>query len=366
MTRVLVAGAGVAAVECVLALRELAGSQVEIELLAPAPELVHRPASVQTPFGADAAPRIDLSALAGELGVVLWRDSLAAVATAEHHVVTRGADERHYDFLVVATGAPSRDAVPGAVTFRGPLSAGAVEGALARVAADPELRLVFAAPAGTTWPLPIYELALLSAAALRKRGVTEPDITVVTAEPTPLAALGAEAGEALVTALSRAGVDLVTDAAATFAIEGALETSQGRMIGADIVVALPALVGPRIPGLPDDGQGFIPIDEHCRVEGHANVFAAGDAAAFAVKHGSLATQQADAAAAAIAAQVGAIAEAEPFAPVLHGMLLTGGDPLYIRAELGSGATVSNEPLWTPAGKIVGRYLSRFLTPPLQR
>ena len=52
MTRVLVAGAGVAAVECVLALRDLAGPQVEIELLAPAAELVHRPSSVQTPFGA--------------------------------------------------------------------------------------------------------------------------------------------------------------------------------------------------------------------------------------------------------------------------------------------------------------------------
>ena len=101
-------------------------------------------------------------------------------------------------------------------------------------------------------------------------------------------------------------------------------------------------------------------------EGLDEVFAAGDAAAFAVKHGSLATQQADAAASAIAAAVGAIAEPEPFRPVLHGMLLTGGDPLYIRAEVGGGATVSSEPLWTPAGKIVGRYISPFLTPPLQR
>ena len=50
----------------------------------------------------------------------------------------------------------------------------------------------------------------------------------------------------------------------------------------------------------------------------------------------------------------------------RGMLLTGGDPLYIEAELGGDATVSSEPLWTPAGKIVGRYLSPFLTPPLQR
>ncbi len=366
MTRVIVAGAGIAAVECVLALRELAGPQLEIELLAPAAELVHRPSSVQTPFGADAAARIDLSALAQRLDVQLRRDSLAAVAMADRQVVTRGADRRDYDFLVVATGAPSRDAVHGAITFRGPLSTGAVEGVLARAAADPRLRLVFAAPAGLTWPLPIYELALLSAASLRERGVSEPDITVVTAEASPLAALGAGAGDVLRATLASAGIDLVTGAAPTLAVDGALQTRGGGLIGADAVIALPTLVGPRIPGLPDDGDGFIPIDEHCRVEGSEEVFAAGDATAFAVKHGSLATQQADAAAEAIAARVGAIATPEPFRPVLHGLLLTGADPLYIEAEIGAGATVSFEPLWPAAGKIVGRYISPFLLPPLQR
>jgi sulfide:quinone oxidoreductase len=142
----------------------------------------------------------------------------------------------------------------------------------------------------------------------------------------------------------------------------------GRLIGADIVVALPELIGPRIPGLPNDDDGFIPVDEHCRVQGCEDVLAAGDATAFAVKHGSIATQQADAVAATIAARVGAISEPEPFRPVLQGMLLTGAGPLYIRAEIGggTGGVVSSEPLWTPAGKIVGRYLSPFLTPPLLR
>jgi sulfide:quinone oxidoreductase len=366
MPRVLVAGAGVAAVECVLALRELAGAGVELELLAPAAELVHRPSSVTTPFGAEAAPRIDLSELAEQLDLVLRRDSLAAVVASQHHVVTRGADRYDYDFLVVATGAPSREAVPGAVTFRGPLSAGAVEGVLARVTADPRLRLVFAAPEGATWPLPLYELALLTATTLRERGISEPDLTVVSAESAPLAAIGAEASEAVASALDRAGIDLVTGAAPTVAVDGALHVRGGRLIGADAVVALPELIGPRIPGLPQDDDGFIPIDDHCRVEGVDDVLAAGDATAFAVKHGSLATQQADAAATLIAARVGAIAEPEPFKPLLQGMLLTGGDPLYIRAELGAGGTVSSEPLWTPAGKIVGRYLSPFLTRPLQR
>jgi sulfide:quinone oxidoreductase len=366
MQRVIVAGSGVAAVECVLALRELAGPDLQIELLAPAAELVHRPSSVLTPFGADAAARIDLAALAGQLGLILRRDSLAAVSTSDHHVVTRGAERRDYDFLVVATGAPSRDAVPGAVTFRGPLSAGAVEGVLARAGADPGLRLVFAAPPGATWPLPLYELALLSAATLRARGIDDPDLTVVTAEPAPLAALGAEASEAVRAELDRAGIDLVTGVAGAVAVDGALQARDGRSIGADVVVALPELIGPRLPGLPADEDGFIPVDRHGRVQGLDDVFAAGDATVSAVKHGSLATQQADAVAATIAARTGAISDPEPFRPVLRGMLLTGGDPLYIEAELGTGAKVSTEPLWTPPGKIVGRYLSPFLTPQPQR
>jgi sulfide:quinone oxidoreductase len=350
MERVLVAGSGVAAVETVLALRALAGPRVQIEVLAPAAELVHRPSSVTTPFGAPAAPRIDLSALAGQLGLVLRRDTLAEVVPGEHHVLTRSGERRAYDLLVVATGAPSRDAVSGAVTFRGPLSAGAVENVLTRAAATPEFRLVFAVPAGFTWPLPAYELALLSAGP-------DVEVTIVTAEPAPLAALGAEATEAVTAALDRAGVDVVAGAAPIAAFEGALQLHGGGMVGADAVVALPELIGPRIPGLPHDGGGFVPVDEHGRVRGCEDVLAAGDVTTFHLKHGSLATQQADAVAATIAASVGAVDAPEPFRPVLHGTLLTGGDPLYIRAEIGGRTTVSAEPL---PGKIVGRYLSEFL------
>jgi NADH dehydrogenase FAD-containing subunit len=45
---------------------------------------------------------------------------------------------------------------------------------------------------------------------------------------------------------------------------------------------------------------------------------AGDVTSFPVKQGGIATQQADAAAEAIAADLGAIAEAHPFRPVLRG------------------------------------------------
>ena len=150
--------------------------------------------------------------------------------------------------------------------------------------------------------------------------------------------------------------------------------SGGAVIG-DTVISLPRLVGPGIPGLPSDAGGFLPTDAHGYVRGVERVLAAGDATTFPVKQGGLATQQADAAAAAIAQELGATAEARPFAPVLRGLLLTGGAPLYLRAKLDaeggrrSGTArrrrltgeVSSRALWWPPGKVAGRYLAPYLS-----
>ena len=361
MTNVLIAGSGVAAVEAALALHALAGDRVGLELLAPAAELHERPWSVLTPFGAEAAPRIDLGGLVHELGMRWHRDSLDAVEADTHTVFTRGGERLHYEILVVATGARSRESIPGAVTFRGPLSAGAVEGVLERAAGDPDLRLVFTAPAGVTWPLPLYELALMSSAYLREHGGAAPDITIVTPEHGPLAMLGVAPAESVGEVLASSNVRLITDAVPEAAIDGALRLRGGGMVDGDVVIALPEVVGPRIAGLPRDGDGFVPVDLHGRVHEREDVFVAGDATNFAIKHGGLATQQADAVAEAIALQVGAIGTARPFHPVVRAMLLAGDMPLYIRSDLNTRqAVVSREPLWSPLDKIAGTYLSPYL------
>ena len=52
-----------------------------------------------------------------------------------------------------------------------------------------------------------------------------------------------------------------------------------------------------------------------------------------LRQGGLAAQQADVAAADIAAQVaGCDVEVHPYLPRLQGMLLTGAEPLYLRAR----------------------------------
>jgi len=103
---------------------------------------------------------------------------------------------------------------------------------------------------------------------------------------------------------------------------------------ADRVVALPRAAGRFVEGLPHDREGFVPVDRHGVVDGLERVYAAGDITTFAFKQGGLATQQADAAAEAMLAELGLPIEPQPFSPALQGVLFTGGEPAYIRAPLG--------------------------------
>ena len=127
-------------------------------------------------------------------------------------------------------------------------------------------------------------------------------------------------------------------------IPAAVEENVLRFVGtgeveADRVVALPRIEGLRLPGVPHDANGFVPIDEHGRVRDVDDVYAAGDLTNFPIKQGGLAAQQADAAAEAIAAAAGAEITPTPFKPVLRGLLLTGlSSPLHARRGRQPGIT----------------------------
>jgi sulfide:quinone oxidoreductase len=56
--KILIAGGGVAALEALLALHELVGRRVRLELLAPGMEFLNRPASVAEPFGLGGPARV--------------------------------------------------------------------------------------------------------------------------------------------------------------------------------------------------------------------------------------------------------------------------------------------------------------------
>jgi sulfide:quinone oxidoreductase len=369
--RVLIAGGGVAAVETLLALRHLAGAQVAVGLLAPERAFVHRPSSVAAPFGFGAPAPLDLAELAQHFGAELYRGAVSLVDPERRIVVAAPSGEAiPYDILVVAVGALPRPAVPGALTFAGPQDAPAVEDLLNAVAGGEVKRLAFTVPTRATWSLPVYELAVMASVELRSRGVAGAELMVVTPEPEPLQLFGAAAGAAIRDMLAARRVELVTGARPLEARDGHLLLQGAEPLEADAVVALPELSGPHLHGLPADGDGYLPVDAYGRVPGVACVYAAGDATSFPIKQGGLATQQADAVAEAIAEDIGALREATPFRPVLRGLLLTGGAPLYLRAELArpNAPTIaralrgeaSGRALWWPPGKVAGRYLAPYL------
>jgi len=227
-------------------------------------------------------------------------------------------------------------------------------------------RVAFTMPGGGTWALPLYELALLAESELSKHGVEGASLVVVTPEEAPLCLFGRAVSERVSELLAERGIEVVARATPVNFEEGHLSMSPRATVEADAVLSLPRLEGRRIGGVPHDLGGFVPVDDHCRVPGMHNTYAAGDVTSFPVKQGGIATQQADAAAEAIAADLGCELSAQPFDPILRGVLWTGAEPLYLSGYLAGGhgesSSASDQPTWDGAavGKIVSRYLTPFL------
>jgi sulfide:quinone oxidoreductase len=361
---VLIAGGGVAALEGALALRDLAGDRVNVKLLAPNSEFVYRPMIVREPFAYSRAQRYPLADVAQDAGAELVEDALASVDPASQTVRGASGSTYHYDALLVALGAPIEPRYEHAVTVDDRNLDELLHGLIQDVEGGYVKHLAIVVPPRMGWQLPGYELALLTAARAQDMNV-ETSVTIITPEDAPLVLFGDTVSQAVGELLAANQVEVITSARAEIPAAGQISVTPGdRTLTVDRIIALPELVGPGLEGLPTDANGFIPVDQNCRVRGCEREYAAGDAIEFPVKHGGLAAQEADTAAAAIAAAAGASVEPQAFAPVVHGVLLTGARPLYLQAVLtgghGSSSEVSGEPLWQPPTKIVAKYLAPYL------
>jgi sulfide:quinone oxidoreductase len=376
--RVAICGGGVAAIEALLGLRALLGLAPDVDLVAPNRRFVYEPLAVAEPFGLARTRLFDLAAVAEEYGARLHVASLEAVEPDKGRIALSSGAKLFYDSLIVAVGARRCTWLPGALHFAGADDVSSFRELLGQLERGDLSRVAFAAPAGISWTLPTYELALLTASWVADRHLTGIELAVVTPEQEPLASFGPTASRALRDALADRGIRLRVSAGAEKVVPGALRLDSGKTFEVDQVVALPKLEGPRLAGLPADDSGFIEIDDHARVVGLDNVYAAGDATAFPIKQGGLATQQADAAVEMIAAGLGAGVKPSTFQPMLRGMLLTGLAPTYLRAAVSSefhepGSSEFPEPgelaatpLWWPPTKIAGRYLGPRLAETARR
>jgi len=361
--RVLIVGGGVAALEAMVALRTLAEDRVDIELLSPDQDFFYRPLAVAEPFGRGGGLRFDLRALVTGSGARHRLGSLASVNATEHRAMTRQSESLPYDSLVLAMGARRQIALPGALTYRGNEDTPAFSRILDEARSREVQMLGFVVPTGVTWPLPLYELALQTASQLAEEEV-EASITFITPEESPLGVFGHEGSRVVAELLTERGIELRTSNHGKRFEEGLLHLVAAAPLAVERVIALPRLVGVAVAGIPHDGSGFVHTDAFGRIPTLDDVYAAGDGTGFPIKQGGLAAQQADAAASSIAEKAGAPVKPTPFDPVLRGLLLTGSQPEYLRAELGGGhmyASVAAEaPLWWPPAKIAARYLAPYL------
>jgi sulfide:quinone oxidoreductase len=362
--RVVICGGGVAAIEALLALRAHLEVGVDVHLVAPNDQFVYQPLAVAEPFGLARTDRFELAQVAAEKGATLHADALASVDGESGRVRLASGEALAYDVLVVAVGAVRRDWLRGALHFAGAAEVSAFEQVLERLVGGSVRRLCFVQPAQTSWELPLYELALLTASRMADAGVIGAQLTVVTPEADPLAMFGPAAAKMLRDLLADRGIALKAGVCAEGIEGGRLRLDSRAALEVDQVVTLARLQGPALAGLPADASGFIVVDEHSRVAGLEDVYAAGDGTSFPIKQGGIATQQADVAAEAIAARLGAALTPSALEPTLRAMLLTGIAPTYLRAQAAGAAGGSFEiaanPLWWPPGKIAGRYLAPYL------
>jgi len=129
--RAIVAGGGVAGVETVLALHDLAGDRVEVVLVSEEPAFRVRALATATPFSAGHVLERPLSELAELSGARLRIDRVERVVPAERRVELASGERLAYDALVLAAGAVPRAGVAHATTFGLDSEPDAVNGILA-------------------------------------------------------------------------------------------------------------------------------------------------------------------------------------------------------------------------------------------
>jgi sulfide:quinone oxidoreductase len=363
--RVVICGGGIAAVEGLLRLRTLAGDALDITVLAPNDEFRYRPLAVDAPFAKRGVRRYALRKIALRTGAEWHQGAAEWIDPHEQQVHTDAGDQLPYDALLIAVGGRQVMPFEHVTVFDDEHADEGYHGLVQDVEGGYTRSVALIVPEGHAWLLPVYELALMTSERASSMGEEGLGISIVTPEPAPLAALGEAASVAVGELLERARVRVYTNAQpAVPAARRVVVGPDGPEFEAGRVVALPRIEGRPLRNVPTDEQGFVPVDEFARVPGMAeHVYAAGDATNLPLKHGGLGAQQADTAAAGIAAMAGAEVTPEPLRPVVRAVLHTGTEPLYITARIEDGiveSEVTRERAWPETEKVAAEELTPFL------
>jgi sulfide:quinone oxidoreductase len=360
-----IGGGGIAAIEGLLRLRSLLGDSVEVTMVAPNEALRYRPLAVDEPFARRGVRTYALKSIARRARAEWKHDAVDWLDPDGQHVHTAGGLAVPYDAVLLAVGARLTRPFEHVTVFDDAHADDAYHGLIQDVEGGYTRSVALVLPEGPAWLLPAYELALMTGERAASMGEEGLAVNLVTPEPAPMAALGDGASRAVGALLERARVRLYANARPEVpAARRLLVTPEGPELDVERIVAMPRIEGRPIRGVPSVTDGFVPIDERCRVRGLGErVFAAGDMTDFPIKHGGLGAQMADVAAAGIASLAGDAPAPEPLRPVIRGVLHTGASPLYLTARMEDGrmeSEASAERGWPSDEKIVAEELGPFL------
>lgn len=362
---VLIAGGGVGGLEAAFALQQFAGDRVHVRVISLGKDFDYRPLSVGEPFNHSHMTRFALEPLVHAAGAELVRDALVSVQPEIRCARLASGGELRYDALLVATGAHLDPVFPHATTVDPQRMDELLHGLVQDIEEGYLHRLAVVIPAPPPWPLPAYEIALMASERAWDMQ-TSLDVTLITPEAGALGVFGETVTRGLSALFDERRIEAITSAWCEMPQARKLVVHPGgRELEFDRIVALPALRGPDLPGLPRDAGGFVPVDEYGRVQGADGVWAAGDCTDQPIKMGAVAAGLADVAAESIAEMSGAQVHGRTFVPAIEGVLMTGGTPRYLRASPASPGATGESVFETVAHgarppKIHARYLGPHL------
>ncbi len=207
----IIAGGGVAALETALALKDLAPDRTEVTLIAPNTEFVYRPMAVREPFAYGPASRYELAPIVNDAGATLLSDELRWIDPVEQTVHTNNDESIRYDALMLALGAKATARYAHALTIDDRHLGETLHGLIQDIEGGYIHSLAFVSPGRMAWPLPLYELALMTLGRAYDMGI-DLAITIVTPEDSPLAIFGPTASSAVTELLNRANIQTVNSA----------------------------------------------------------------------------------------------------------------------------------------------------------